>query len=181
MQNQKTEWMSQARAAELAEDPTQKVYNYVYDTPTRIWTSEESRDAVNAIRDRWVELRLAKPDAKDPEIRRLIVENPDYKSFYTDHKKIFAFITSRDTTPEQLQHVFVLLYAKQRQEKGTLTETNAQAFISQYLLNSLKTVPSEKETEKEGMQTLGGPTASATSTSGKPLTGKEKRKEKGNL
>lgn len=150
---QETQWVNQTRAEELAQDPRNKVYQHVYSTPSRLYTAEESQQEIKEIRDRYVDLVVENRNATDAEIRRAIVADPitgaKHKVFYQNHKKLFAFITSRDTTAEKMQHIYVMLFTKQREEKGILNEADAQSYVSQYLLNSFKTSSDEASKAKK--------------------------------
>jgi hypothetical protein len=124
----------------LAQDPKNKVYQYEYDTPTTRFTVQQQKQHINDIRSEFIRLHHLHQDWTDDQIRQEIKnQHTSWKSFSENLNKIFELITNRNTPNEHINHIKYMLYLKEQQNSGNISEATAQETIQNYLISQFKT------------------------------------------
>jgi hypothetical protein len=124
----------------LAEDPKNKVYTYTHDNPTAIFTIDQQKKHIQDIRNMYLQTRKNSPDLSDIQIRKQIrEENKNLDLFAENNGRIFDTCTSRESTPEHINHIKYMLYLREQKENGAIDETTSQQMIQEYLVSKFKT------------------------------------------
>ena len=81
-----------------------------------------------------------KIDQLDQKARDLIrSQNQTWKEFSVDHTKTFWTLTSYPTSHEDIMHLRYMVYLQVEQEKGNISESEAQEMVQGYLLRKFRT------------------------------------------
>lgn len=66
-------------------------------------------------------------------------QNQTWKEFSVDHAKTFWTLTSYPTSHEDIMHLRYMVYLQMEQEKGNITEGEAQEMVQGYLIRKFRT------------------------------------------
>lgn len=145
---QKTpELLNQEQLEKLSQDPKNRVYTYVHDNPTATFSVAQQKQCVASIRQQYVALRASEPLLSDAEARKRIRETSLLDAFAENNTRIFELLTSRQSSPDQVNHIRYMLYLREQKEEGTLDDATAQAMIQDYLVTAFKTNMTPQEYE----------------------------------
>lgn len=134
-----TVFLSQSEIEKLSDDPKNRVYKYEYDDATQLYTSQEQKKFITSIRTQFQAMRDSDPTLSDREIQKQLRKNTSIDKFAENNTKIFETCCKRETTDEQLNHIRYMLYLREQQERGAISEVTAQETIQNYLINSFRT------------------------------------------
>jgi hypothetical protein len=88
----------------------------------------------------YLQTRKNSPDLSDIQIRKQIrEENKNLDLFAENNGRIFDTCTSRESTPEHINHIKYMLYLREQKENGAIDETTSQQMIQEYLVSKFKT------------------------------------------
>lgn len=155
--------LTQEEIAKLSQDPSNRVYQYQYDQPTKKYTSQEQKDMIIKIRTEYVKLVKEHPNEDDVQIRqRLKSQSTEFYDFWFNMTKVFDLFTHRNAKQEHLMHVNYMLYLREQLESGNLQDHEAQEAVQNYLVEQLKTGQSvaeyreqvKKEKEERKLKTM---------------------------
>jgi len=141
--NTKSETFTSDRLRQLADDPSNLVYEYKVDpNAPRSMSSDVARDMIYTIRARYATLRETHQPWTDDECReRLCIENRDWRSFASTHKFIFTHATDRSTTQDGMKHLFYILFMYKRLEQGAITKPECDERVQAYMLKHFSRGP----------------------------------------
>jgi len=140
MNNRSPEYLNQKQLEQLAEDPKNRVYTYVNDEATAKYTVKEQKEHVNRIRHLYLALRSQHADWSDRKIREELRQtHAPLNLFAENNTRIFETLTTRDATPDSINHIKYMLYLKEQQELGHIDDVQAQSMIQDYLITAFKT------------------------------------------
>lgn len=147
--NRSPELLNQQQLEKLSQDPKNRVYTYVHDAPSVRFTTEQQKRYVTQIRQRYLALREQQPEAPDRRLRDELRADAAIASFADNNSRIFETLTARESTPDHINHLRYMLYLREQQERGFLTETEAQNMIQDYLVTAFKTNLTPREYEAQ--------------------------------
>jgi hypothetical protein len=132
--------LNQDEVARLSEDPKNRVYQYIHDNPTQNYSAAEQKRYVAEIRNQYVEIRKQNPDWSDEKIQQHLRSTVTaYNNFADNNDRIFKLLTKRETTVDELGYIGYMLYLRDMQEQGAISEVQAQETIQNYLISKFKT------------------------------------------
>ena len=123
----------------LAEDEKNRVYTYVHDQPTVTYTAQQQKRLIAEIRVAYLKMQQESPTLSDDAIRAKIKENTDHAAFGENNPHIFQRCTDRNTTNDQLDILRYMLYVREQQESGHLSQAQADEIVQSNLLQRFKT------------------------------------------
>jgi hypothetical protein len=137
---------NQDEISRLAQDPKNMVYQYVHDNPTATFTVQQQKTILSRLRPLYLQLRTTYPDWSDEKLRDQIKNtDAELQSFADNNERTFQLFTKHDATDDQLNHIRYMLYLREMQAIGCISDIQAQETIQNYLIQAHKTNMSLEE------------------------------------
>lgn len=131
--------LSEERLRELAEDPTNIVYTYEYDTPDKPKAAPEVKVYYRKLKKVYARVCQEYPAWSDEAIRDHIREtNAQMKDFEQSHPAIFKALTDRTSKPEHLKHILYMVYLLEMVENKYLSQEEATEHAKAFLVDQFK-------------------------------------------
>jgi hypothetical protein len=146
--SQSPEYFNQRELERLAQNPKNQVYTYVNDEATAKFTAHQQRQYTTYIRSRYLQIRSAQPNLSDYQIREEINQEKSVKLFSENNTRIFETLTNRDSSQDYVNHIRYMIYLREQQENGAITEVMAQQMIQDYLVTAFNTGMTPQQYEK---------------------------------
>ena len=136
---------------QLANDPKNRVFQYENDEAKVKFTASQYQRLFNQTLTLAKQCRARDLTMTDTGVRERITREADeeMKSFIDNNGRIFFQLTSKQTTPEQLRHLYFMVYLREQVESGQITEDEAKIQVEEHTAKLCNTGLTPEEYNKK--------------------------------